>query len=411
MSTTYNIEAGDTLEKVSKKVFGTEIHSGHIFRSNPGISTTLVTGTSLTIPPLPEYPGDLPKILGIDGSNNVQIYIDGKRFEFWDDLVIKRSIDSLDVISFTAPFEYDAPGFRETFVPFSYKPLRVLVGNDVLLTGTILANKPAIDAERNVIQVSGYSLPGVLNDCMASSNSYPLEFKNVTLKDIARAISKPFGLSVDFQSDPGDVFTSVKLKPHEKPLSFLSDLARKRNLIVSSTNNGKLRFWNSKPALDPVSNLEVGKSPLLDVVPEFNEQDFFSHVTGLSFAATGVPGEPYTDKNPYLEGVYRPFTFGASNTDNSNIKVTVGAKVGRMYANMASFTVNVSTWRTKQRGLWEPNTTVQLFAPQAMIYKPFKFLIRSVELKRTSNSETATLNLILPGSFAGKAPESLPWLS
>jgi hypothetical protein len=36
-------------------------------------------------------------------------------------------------------------------------------------------------------------------------------------------------------------------------------------------------------------------------------------------------------------------------------------------------------------------------------------LIRSVDLERTPDSETATLGVILPGAFNGRLPKALPW--
>lgn len=408
MSITYKIQPNDTLDNISKKVFGSELHASHISRANPGLSNILIPGTSIVIPALPDYPGDIPKILGITGSNDVQIFIANTRFEFWTNLTIKRAIDNIDVITFEAPFEPDAPGFRELFLPFQYKTITVKVGNILLLSGVIISINPSV-ADSNIITVSGYSLPGVLHDCTMPANAFPLEFNGITLKEIAKAISKPFGLSVDFAVDPGTAFDKIAIEPTEKADTFLSKLARKKNLVIASTNDGKLKFWRSNDAKIPVAELEVGGSPVLSVTPQFNEQEYYSHITGISFVSTGVPGAQFTDKNPYLPGTVRPFTFGATDTDNVDIKTAVNAKTGRMFANMVSYSVEVSTWRDKQGDLWEPNTTIQLYAPRAYIFNKYKFILRSVEFRRDKNTETAILELILPGGFDGKIPEVLPW--
>ena len=83
--------------------------------------------------------------------------------------------------------------------------------------------------------------------------------------------------------------------------------------------------------------------------------------------------------------------------------------MGRMFANAASYDIEVSTWRDSENRLWRPNTTIKLLAPGAMIYNNYEFIIRKVKFVRTTTKFVATLNLISPGTLSGKIPESLPW--
>ena len=80
-----------------------------------------------------------------------------------------------------------------------------------------------------------------------------------------------------------------------------------------------------------------------------------------------------------------------------------------MFGAMASYSVALSTWRDPAGNLWAPNTTLKLQAPGAMIYNSYEFIVRSVEFSKDSTSETARLNLVLPGAFSGQIPEALPW--
>jgi len=414
LSTTYNVKTGDTLEIISKKVFGSGIHADHIFNANPGLTKTLIPGTSIVIPRLPDYPGDLPKLLGVSGTTDVEMYIDGSRFEFWESLTITRSLDSIDSFSFSAPFEFDAPGFRNTFVPFTYKPILIYVGSELVLKGIIVSIQPNLTSESATITVTGYSLPGVLNDCNMpyksdAASGGRLEFLNVNLLDIAKALSKPFGLSVNASVDVGAVFPAVKIKPTQKVYAFLADLAKKRNLILSNNINGELIFLQSGKTGNPVANLEVGKGVVTDISADFNEQQYYSHLTGITFVDTDIPGGQYTEKNPFLLNRVRPITFTAKDTNTANIKTTVNAKTGRMFANMLTYSISVASWIDKNRKLWEPNTTISLLAPQVFVYNKYDFIVRSVEFTKDANSETAIIELIPPGGFSGKIPERLPW--
>jgi prophage tail gpP-like protein len=107
--------------------------------------------------------------------------------------------------------------------------------------------------------------------------------------------------------------------------------------------------------------------------------------------------------------VVRPLTFKAKDTDNGSIKAAVEAKAARMFADAASYSIQLDTWRDPAGNLWEPNTSLNLLAPGAMIYNNYEFLVRTVELEADRQSRTATHNLVMPGVFSGQIPESLPW--
>ena len=409
MSTTYNVITGDTFESISRRKYGTEGEADLIARANPGAVQPLTAGTTLTIPVLPDAPRNIQQTAWSSTDDEVAVLIDGKRFRFWDKIRITRAIDTMDTVEFGAPFNSKAPGFRESFRPFSFKLVVITVGGAPLFTGTMVAVNPVIENAQKVISVSGYSLPGVLNDCTSPASSFPLEFDNQGLREIATALAAPFGISVEFLADQGAVFERVASEPGKKVLAFLTELAKQRNLIISSSSRGKLIFLQSAEKGQPVAILQQGSAPVLSVTPFFSPQEYYSHITGIEPVIVGLAGSQFTVKNPRLLGVTRPLTFNAPDTLDADVKAAVEAKAGRMFGSMASYSVRVATWRDSSGKLWEPNTLVRLLAPDAMIYKEYEFVIRSIEFSRDRATETATLNLVIPGSFSGKIPETLPW--
>lgn len=406
---TYQVISGDTFEIIARKKYGDEKEADRIARANPGVAEPLTAGTTLTVPVLPGAPQDLQSQAPAATDDEVAILIDGQRFRFWDKVRITRAIDSMDTVEFGAPFDVDAPGFKETFRPFSYKPVVITVGGEPLFTGTMVGVTPVLENGQKVISVSGYSLPGVLNDCTPPASSFPLEFNDQGLREIATSIAAPFGLSVDFVADQGAIFERVACEPGKKALGFLAELAKQRNLIISSSSRGVLVFWQSVSAGQPVARLQQGSAPVLSVTPFFSPQEYYSHVTGIEPVIVGLEGSQFTVKNPRLQGVTRPITFNAPDTLDADVKGAVEAKAGRMFGNMASYSVRVATWRDPNGQLWAPNTTVKLQAPGAMIYNEYEFVIRSVEFSRERAVESAILDLVIPGSFSGQTPGALPW--
>ncbi|MCH9712710.1 MAG: hypothetical protein K0U20_08820, partial [Proteobacteria bacterium] len=165
----------------------------------------------------------------------------------------------------------------------------------------------------------------------------------------------------------------------------------------------------SVEAGNAVGRLEQGTAPVLSVTPFFNPQNYYSHVTGIEPVVVGLAGSQYTVKNAQLPGVIRPYTFTAPDTIDSTVKAAVEATTGRMFGSMVSYSVRVATHRDPAGNRWESNKTLILRAPDAMVYNDYEFVIRSVEFEKDDKTETAILNLVLPGSFSGEIPDKLPW--
>lgn len=406
----YNVVAGDTFDLIARKKYGTEVEANRIAAANPGVSEPLIAGTVLTIPNNPSAPKNLQQKTGSNNVEEMAVLINGKRFKFWDKIRIIDSLDTLDTIEFSAPFDVGLLDFKEAFRPFSFQSVVVTVGGDPIFTGTMLTPIPVIKNESKTISVNCYSLPGVLNDCTMPASSQTMEFKGQGLREILSSLLLPFGLSVEFQADQGEVFTDpIAIEPTETVLTFIIKLLKQRNLILSSDSKGKLIILKSAELGNPVGRLEQGVSPVLAVTPNFNPQKCFSHMTGLEPVGIGSAGSQFTVKNSRLLDVVRPFTFTAPDTSDGTLKTAVEATVGRMFGNMVSYSVRVATHRNPSGDRWAANTTVILHAPDAMVYNDYEFIIRSVEFEKDEKTETATLNLVLPGSFSGKIPNTLPW--
>jgi len=411
---TYKVVTGDTFDVIARKKYGTETDASRIASANPGVVEPLTPCTDIIIPDLPEAPQNKQQQAPSASIDETAILINGDRFRYWDTVRITQSIDTISTIEFGAPFNHETPGFKDTFRQFSYQSIVATVGGIPMFTGTMLTPVPVLENKRKIINISGYSLPGALNDCtppasMFSNGQSKLEFDGQGLQEIVKTLIAPFGIAVDFIGDQGATFERVATEPGKKVLSFIIELAKQRNLIVASKQDGKLVIWNSVTTGKPVANLEQGSSPVLSVTPFFNPQDYYSHITGIEPVVVGGEGSQFTVKNARLPGVVRPLTFNAPDTIDSTVKSAVEAKAGRMFGNMVSYSVRVDTWRDPAGKLWEPNTTINLLAPDAMIYNNYEFVIRSVEFETDSKAQTAVLNMVLPGSFNGVIPNNLPW--
>ena len=339
----------------------------------------------------------------------VDLRIDGSTYRAWSDVEIHREIDSSSTVTFTAPFEPDRESFRRTFRPFSFRTIEVHVDGELVFTGTMIDVDPKVDAKSRKVSVSAYALPAVLENVNPPASAYPLEFNGLSLRQIAASLLDPFELTAVFEEDDGAPFKRVAIEPDGNILSFLADLAQQRNLVISDDAFGFLRFKRSTSTGRPVVRLREGEPPLESVEAKFAPQEYFSEITGRAKSKAGRKGSKYTVTNPHLSGKLRPKTFTVDDTDAGDLPAATEAKMGRMFGNMVAYAAKVPTWRDPAGRLWEPNTTLRLEAPGAMVYRETELVIRAVTLTQDESKDEAELALVLPGAFRGEAPTVLPW--
>jgi len=409
MSRKYVIQPGDTFDTVARKQYGDDQKAPLIQQANPGAPVPLIAGQSLVIPADPDAQATATGNAAASSPNEVSVSIEGERFRFWSEVSITRTLDAVSTAQFDAPFTPDDPSFRERFRPFSFNDVDINIGGTRLFTGTMVAPVPVLTPQARTVSVACYARPGVMGDCTAPASAYPLQWDESTLATIASKCASFFGLGVQFDADTGPTFLRVMAQPSERMLPFLAGLSAPRGLVMSDTPDGKVLFRKALESGAPVANLTEGASPLQDVSPRFQPQEYFSHVTGIGPTVIGLPGQPYTVKNAQLGDVVRPYTFSSPDTPDASVQQSTETKAGRMFANAVAYEVTLSTWRDPAGNLWEPNTLVTLLAEGAMIFSRSTFLVRSVTLTKTPKSETAVLTLILPGALSGKIPETLPW--
>lgn len=344
-----------------------------------------------------------------DSIENIALEIDQKVFRFWEKIAVKRSLDTFSTVEMTAPFEASRREFRDTFRPFKFQPIVVTESDERLFTGRIVGINPKVEPSRKAVEVSGYALPAVLHDCTAPVDILPLEFKKLKLQAIAGVLCAPFGVNVDFRGEDGAAFDKVKIDPAKKLFEELVDLAQHRNFVISDNTIGDLLCWKSVQPGEPVARLRGDAQPVTAIDPSYNPQDYYSQITGFAPSKRGRKGSKWTEKNPWLPDVLRPLNVRFDKIEKGDAPEATRGMMARMFADMVSVKVSVCTWRDPSGEIWRPNTTVTLFAPDAMVYTETEFIVRDVELTVEKDSMAAELNLVLPGVFDAKIPESLPW--
>jgi hypothetical protein len=92
-----------------------------------------------------------------------------------------------------------------------------------------------------------------------------------------------------------------------------------------------------------------------------------------------------------------------------DLENSVNAHAGRMFADCVNFELLCEGHVNENGEIFKKGMTVCVASPSAMIARETDFIARTVKLTRTTEGKTATLGLVLPGSYTGEIPEALPW--
>lgn len=418
MSRFHNVISGDTLYTISRKYYGDPNKWKTILNANPQLSGSarIYTGQVLTIPDEmenitnPTQSKDPPESIQNVSDDAISILIDSNLFSFFTDYSITFEIDTFDTFSFSSPFDDSIQIYREVFRPFSYKPISIYYGKELIFTGVLLAPESAALPDRKEISISGYSKPGILNDCMMPITSFPLEFNNQTLEQITSVLCKPYGIKYRFLASSGNSFEKVSMEIDRDIFSFLSELAKQRGLLITNDVAGKLVFWKSELG-NPLASFKEGELPFVSCAPSFDYQNMYSHITGISKTTESKDSAKYTYQNKYLTklGIMRNYNCVIDDVQDSDIKQAVLSKVGRMFGESASYELTIQGHKNREGGVFQKNTSITVYSPGSMIYRETEFLIKSMTLSRGIEGDTTVFSLVLPGAYTGQIPEVFPW--
>jgi prophage tail gpP-like protein len=107
--------------------------------------------------------------------------------------------------------------------------------------------------------------------------------------------------------------------------------------------------------------------------------------------------------------VSRPKSIQANGTNSANIVEAGEWVASSAVAQSITIPLKVAGWTDRQGKVWKENSLINLTAPSIMVYKPYQFLIRSVQFIQNETQTYTVLGLTIPSAYSGKLPEAYPW--
>ena len=287
--------------------------------------------------------------------------------------------------------------------PLSYPEIKIYdESNDLIITGRIVTPEYSDFASVNQITYSGYSLPGVLEDCNIPIELYPLQSDNLSLKQICDKLFTSFGISYVIDSIVSDEMNKKYTKSiageGQSIKDYINALASQRGVIMTHDRNGNVVFTRLNIAnLKPVYYFE--NESTVEMSLSFDGQAMHSEITIIRQASTDNPDAgQFTITNPYVDS-YRPKVKVMSSGDIFDVR-----KASRQELSNELSTIKLNI---KTKKYIKPGSIIQAKSERLLINKPTSFFVESTNIQGDVNGEKYTLVCSLPDVYSDNEVKSI----
>lgn len=352
----------------------------------------------------------------------IELYIDdrlrNRKVTFFDKFTMSLRYDSMaSAFSFNCYFNPDNIEQKELLCVGHFHIARLYYTpkgssqKQLFLTGYMITEGFSGSSVKEWVSVGGYSYPGVLEDCNIPPQSYPLQYDGLSLRQIAQKILPYFNIKmiVDgaVSADMDKTYEKTEASETQSIKDFLTGLAIQRNIVISHTPEGALRFTKALTKQKPILTYGgEGGIPCPDMKLVFNGQGMHSHITVIKQADKdgGNAGE-FTIRNPYVPFVYRPKVVTQSSGDDND---TEKAARSALAAELKNLRITITTDRWDINGvLIMPNNIIEVTNSSIYLYKKVRLFVESVDFSGDADKNTAVINCCVPEAYNDETPEYL----
>lgn len=304
--------------------------------------------------------------------------IDGKKFDFFTNVTIVLNYNAIaSSFSFEGLEDFTPP-------PLQYNDCQILgENNEILITGTILNPQYVATNKPEVIRVSGYSTPGILEDCDIPVSLYPLQLDKLTLKQITDKLLSLFKVkyiaTANIQIEFNKIFKKTNSEPGQKIKDFINELASQRGIILTHDNLGRLVFTKIEANLLPVvAEFDEGDPGIESMDLQVDAQSMHSEISVLRQADEESPNSgQFTIQNPYVP-VFRPKTIVLTSGDINDVEKAARNELG---AELRNIVLTIVTTKFIKAG-----EKIKARAPSLKLNVYTEFFVETTVITATNNA-------------------------
>lgn len=358
------------------------------------------------------------------GGSVITLKVGGYEFSRFNNFRLNLVYNSIaSTFSFDGFVDMNNPVHRKLFKPLSYQDCELTIDKRKVLTGTILNTSTGVTGTSQLAGISGYSKPGILNDCTIPAD---LQSDGLTFKQICEKVCKPFGINVlvtdslypDIDSTPSradltgnkenEKIQSTTAETAMSAYEYLSKLAKERNLILTHDVNGNLVITKLNSEKKSIATFTENK-PSTSISLAVNGQGIHSDlkIEGQASLETDVAVE--SEIKNTLVSKYRPIRRTKQTGDNNQSTDTVEMMRGDELKAIGLTIVTPDWYWTDGKVLRViiPNECIEVISPSNFLRKKSKWFVESVDIEGDETQTIATIKAVLPEVYTGKQPQSI----
>jgi len=232
----------------------------------------------------------------------IKVLINNQSFEYFTQYTLNLKHNTV-ASTFTL---YGLTDFLPTAL--TYPKIEIYREDKLIFTGFGLSQKTEIQAKPTLKNLSGYSMPGLLEDVCIPISMYPLQADNLSLREILDKIIPKFGIEwypkgSQIASAIDKKFIKTIAEPGDTVKSYINNLASQRGILVTHNRFGHLILKKGEFVAASETIQNVITSAL-----NINGQNMHSEITVIRQASAENPDSgQITIKNQYCKA-FRPVT-------------------------------------------------------------------------------------------------------
>ncbi len=369
----------------------------------------------------------------------MKIRICGIEIVKWQNLSLNLLYDSVkSTFSFDLYWDpYDAD-MRKVMMPGAYNQCTIVADNgQLLLTGVMHSPSFKDGPVASLVNISGYSITGVLDDseysAMCDAIGSGMQTNNTNFLQLCQNVCNIFGFGlVDNTGGKAVAIALSSSEPANKDQSitgYLSDIAKDANITLSHDVNGNLVLkiaTNTKPVFDFVSGM-----PGVEYELSFDGQEMHSFIIAHAQDGTGAgatvknvyvaPQGSFNYKNAaintgnilnaplgqlqvineYSTG-FRPHSVTQRDTDATKLQDVANEALADELKNIP-LTIKIARWELNNR-IPMPGDIITVQSAYLYLFSKARFFVQNIFFSGDEKESTAILNCLLPECFNGEVP-------
>lgn len=363
----------------------------------------------------------------------MQIKVNGKFYNYFNAVVISTTLDTIaSIFTFTAFYDQTNPDHKILFKPLSYYKIEFFHDDGgLIMTGTITHHSFKSSKEKNLVQISGYSLPGVLDDCQIPYSLYPLESNNRTLAQIVARLITPFHLNVItypvVTKESSQLIAKTVAKVDETIKDYLCKVANQKNVVISHDIHGNVILF--RPDINAATKLTLTGENTLEMELAIDGTKIHSDITCLRQPSKS-DGDNLFEADEGDEGGFdgtfapsgqaKPFLISSINTVKNPLVLAYRPMV-RKLTKLSFYDTNRAALNMRAAELknirvlfsldrWEKISVgdiIEVLNPEIFINNTARMVLESTVIQQSSERKTMTGVLVLAETFTGDEPQNI----